>query len=47
MSRFGRKIKQAPDGFDYLEPTLTALDNELREKVNEPHEGLRKTESQW
>lgn len=47
MSKFGRRIKQAPDGFDYIEPTLTALENELREKVNEPHEGLRKTESQW
>ena len=30
-----------------MEPTLSALENELREKVNEPHEGLRKTESQW
>jgi bud site selection protein 31 len=26
---------------------LNALDAELRERVNEPHEGLRKTESQW
>lgn len=40
-------MKQAPEGFDYIEPTLTALDNELREKVNEPHEGLRKGESSW
>jgi bud site selection protein 31 len=48
MSKFGRRIKRAPDGFDdILEPTLTALDNEVREKVNEPHEGLRKSESQW
>lgn len=47
MSKFGRKLKQAPPGFEVVEPTLTALDNELREKVNEPHEGLRKTESQW
>lgn len=48
MSKFGRRIKRAPDGFDeILEPTLTALENEVREKVNEPHEGLRKTESQW
>ena len=31
MSKFGRKIKQAPEGFEYVEPTLTALDNELRE----------------
>jgi len=47
MSKFGRKQRAAPEGFDYVEPTLTALENELREKVNEPHEGLRKTESQW
>lgn len=99
MSKFGRRIKQAPEGFDYVEPTLTALENELREskcsavcvpilscvlcvvtplasiekhhltrvnpncpnlsyvlctctfcivvEINEPHEGLRKTESQW
>jgi hypothetical protein len=31
MSKFGRRIKQAPDGFEYIEPTLTALENELRE----------------
>ena len=47
MSKFGRRIKKAPDGYDYIEPTLTALDNELRERINEPHEGLRKAESQW
>eukprot|EP01041_Mallomonas_annulata_P005316 gene5316-10627_t len=47
MSKFGRKIREAPSGFEILEPTLQALDNELREKVNEPHEGLRKSESQW
>jgi bud site selection protein 31 len=47
MSKFGRKIKSPPKGFEYIEPTLTALENELREKVNEPHEGMRKNESQW
>ena len=71
MSKFGRKLRNPPEGFDLIEPTLTALDNELREsmcfvislcklvlmsnafsfpcitEVNEPHEGLRKTESQW
>ena len=31
MSKFGRKAKPAPEGFEYIEPTLTALDNELRE----------------
>ena len=33
-------MKNPPEAFEYVEPTLTALDNELREKVNEPHEGL-------
>ena len=47
MSKFGRKVKSPPPGFEYVEATLSALDTELREKVNEPHEGLRKTESQW
>jgi hypothetical protein len=31
MSKFGRRIKVAPEGFDYVEPILTALENELRE----------------
>ena len=47
MSKFGRKNKAPPAGYEYVEPTLTILENELREKVNEPHEGLRKSESQW
>jgi bud site selection protein 31 len=67
MSKFGRRIKSAPTGFEVIEPTLTALENELREskhmnfysaltllncvlvalEVNEPHEGMRKNESQW
>lgn len=31
MSKFGRRIKVAPEGFDYVEPILTALESELRE----------------
>jgi hypothetical protein len=31
MSKFGRKIKAPPSGFEYIEPTLTALENELKE----------------
>jgi len=46
MSKFARKGKEPP-GFDYLKPTLEALENELRDKVNEPHEGKRKVESLW
>lgn len=47
MSKFGRKQRTPPEGFDYIEPTLTALELEMGEKINEPHEGLRKNESQW
>lgn len=46
MSRFARRGKE-PAGFDYLKPTLEALEQELRDRVNEPHEGKRKSESQW
>ena len=46
MSKFARKGKPPP-GYDYLEPVLEALENELRDKVNEPHEGKRKVESLW
>lgn len=37
MSKFGRKVKQPPAGFEYVEPTLTALDNELRESELKHH----------
>jgi len=48
MSKFGRRGWQnPPEGFDYLEPTLTALDNELRDVNNRSHEGLTKLQSQW
>lgn len=46
MSRFVRKGKP-PAGFDYIAPTLNMLENELRDKVAEGHEGKRKTESLW
>ncbi|CAN0440565.1 unnamed protein product, partial [Phaeothamnion confervicola] len=46
MSRFGRK-ERPPAGYEIIEPTLTALDNELREKINESHDGKRKNESVW
>ena len=46
MSKFARKGKQ-PAGFEYLEQTFEVLENELRDKINEPHEGKRRTESIW
>jgi len=46
MSRWGRHARPPP-GYEYIEPVMTALENELREKVNEPHEGKRKKEALW
>jgi hypothetical protein len=31
MSKFGRKIREPPVGYEYIEPTITALENEIRE----------------
>lgn len=44
--RWGKK-KKAPEGFDYVEPILEALENELRDKVKESNDGKRKTEAMW
>lgn len=40
--------KRAPEGFsEILEPTLEALEHELRDKIKETNEKKRKTESMW
>jgi len=31
MSKFGRRHKKSPEGYEYIEPIITALENELRE----------------
>lgn len=31
MSKFGRRIKDPPEGYEYIEETIVALENELRE----------------
>ncbi|KAG7341820.1 G10 protein [Nitzschia inconspicua] len=41
------KKKASPPGFDVVEPTLEALENELRDKIKESNEKKRKTESLW
>ncbi len=41
------KKKNPPPGFDYIEPVLEALENELRDKVKENNLNKRKTESSW
>lgn len=46
MSKWSRKGR-APEGFEYLRPTLDALERELRERMAEPHEGKRACESLW
>lgn len=44
MSRWSKK---PPAGYEYIEPVMTALENELREKMNEPHEFKRNCEALW
>mmetsp|Transcript_18634 Transcript_18634/g.20992 ORF Transcript_18634/g.20992 Transcript_18634/m.20992 type:complete len:277 (-) Transcript_18634:83-913(-) len=41
------KIRAPPPGFDAVEPTLEALEHELRDKIKETNEKKRKTESMW
>ena len=41
------KKKKRPEGYEYVEPTLTSLENELREALNTTHQGKRKRESTW
>ena len=41
------KKKAPPPGFDIIEPTLEALEHELRDKIKETNEKKRKTESMW
>jgi len=45
MSKWKRK--KAPKGYDYIKPVIDALEAELKERMNEPHEGLRKNEALW
>nr|CCA22389.1 conserved hypothetical protein [Albugo laibachii Nc14] len=46
MSKWSR-TRQPPAGYEYIEPVMDALASELREKMNEPHEGKRQCESLW
>lgn len=41
------KKKSPPEGFDVIEPTLEALEHELRDKIQESNLQKRKTESVW
>ena len=42
-----RKTKGPPEGFDYVEPVLEALEQELRDVVQERDPTKRKTEAMW
>ena len=46
-NRWDPKAKKPPKGFNYLAPVLSALENELRDKVRESNAGKRNTESMW
>lgn len=46
MSRWTKKARP-PVGYDYIQPVMDALDSELREKMNEPHEGRKEHEILW
>ncbi|KAG7397745.1 Component of the SF3b subcomplex of the U2 snRNP [Phytophthora boehmeriae] len=46
MSKWSKK-NRAPPGFAYIQPVMDALERELREKMNEPHEGKRQCEALW
>jgi bud site selection protein 31 len=41
------KKQRTPPGFEYVEPVLEALENELRDKVKESNLNKRKIESLW
>mmetsp|Transcript_16919 Transcript_16919/g.39017 ORF Transcript_16919/g.39017 Transcript_16919/m.39017 type:complete len:150 (-) Transcript_16919:518-967(-) len=42
-----RKRSSPPSGFEYIEPILDALENELRDQVKAGSDNKRKTESLW
>lgn len=46
-NRWDPKAKKPPKGFSYLAPVLSALENELRDKVRESNANKRNTESMW
>lgn len=46
MRRIGKNTRK-PKGFEIMESTLEALENELRDKVKESNVGLRNSESMW
>ena len=46
-TKWNQKRKKPPVGFDYVEPVLEVLENELRDKVKESNMNQRKIECLW
>eukprot|EP01063_Lacrimia_lanifica_P003657 TRINITY_DN11974_c0_g1_i1.p1 TRINITY_DN11974_c0_g1~~TRINITY_DN11974_c0_g1_i1.p1 ORF type:complete len:275 (+),score=133.46 TRINITY_DN11974_c0_g1_i1:54-827(+) len=44
--RWGKKAK-IPDGWEIIAPTMDALDQEMKDRIAESHDGKRKVEIQW
>lgn len=47
MPKIRTSKKKKPAGWDLIEPTLEEFETKMREAINEPHEGKRKTELDW
>lgn len=41
------KNKRVPEGFEMIEDVIDDFETQMREAVNEDHEGKRKNESSW
>ena len=41
------KNKRVPAGFDQIEEVIEDFENQMKEAVNEEHDGLRKNQSSW
>lgn len=41
------KGKRVPEGFDQIEEVIDDFEQQMREAVNEDHEGKRKNETSW
>jgi bud site selection protein 31 len=46
-TKWNQKKRKPPSGFDYVEPVLEALENELRDKVKDSNLNQRKIECLW
>lgn len=47
QAKLRRYRKPPPEGWDLIQPKLEEFEQKMREAEAEPHEGKRKTESQW